>query len=345
MTDQEIRELPKVWAVGGDGGMGDIGYQNLSKTILQNRPNYKALMLDTQVYSNTGGQNSDSSVMTGGFDMNQFGKASQGKLVERKEVAMSLTSGHGSAFVAQVSMANSANLMKAILDAIEYRGAAYIQTFTTCQPEHGVGDSESTVQAQRARDSRGFLEFVYNPQKGEEERACLNLKGNPNASGDWFQKLHKPTKEYYTYTVAHWALTEGRFRQHVKTKVPENYKVTGVFLDDILCRVTQQDVVYRRVFDTAHRSYVPSFNVYAYFEAPDGTMKPFIMSRQMVLFCVERRKSWRILQSRAGVVNMDYEAQKILLAKFDKGEIPKEEFNAKTKELFNAEKEVLTKKK
>jgi len=60
MTDQEIVELPKVWVVGGDGGMGDIGYQNMSKVILQNRPNVKALMLDTQVYSNTGGQNSDS---------------------------------------------------------------------------------------------------------------------------------------------------------------------------------------------------------------------------------------------------------------------------------------------
>ncbi|MGA3070497.1 MAG: 2-oxoacid:acceptor oxidoreductase family protein, partial [Terracidiphilus sp.] len=73
MTDREIVELPKVWAVGGDGGMGDIGYQNMSKVILQNRPNVKVLMLDTQVYSNTGGQNSDSTPMLGGNDMNVFG--------------------------------------------------------------------------------------------------------------------------------------------------------------------------------------------------------------------------------------------------------------------------------
>jgi pyruvate-ferredoxin/flavodoxin oxidoreductase len=65
MTDQEVVELPKVWAVGGDGGMGDIGYQNTSKVILQNRPNVKVLMLDTQLYSNTGGQNSDSSTHAG----------------------------------------------------------------------------------------------------------------------------------------------------------------------------------------------------------------------------------------------------------------------------------------
>ena len=87
MTDQEVRELPKVWAIGGDGAMGDIGFQNVSKVILQNKPNMMLLMLDTQVYSNTGGQNSDSSNMLGGYDMNQFGVASQGKLIEKKSVA------------------------------------------------------------------------------------------------------------------------------------------------------------------------------------------------------------------------------------------------------------------
>jgi len=344
MTEQEIRELPKVWAVGGDGGIGDIGYQNLSKTILQNRPNFKVLMLDTQVYSNTGGQNSDSSLMTGGFDMNQFGKASQGKLTERKEVASSMTAGHGSAFVAQVSMANSSNLMKAMLDALEYRGAAYLQTYTTCQPEHGVGDSESTVQAQRARDSRGFLEFVYNPAMGEDERTCLSLKGNPNPQNDWYLKTHWPSKTTFQYTVAHWGLTEGRFRQHVKTKVPDNFKETCEFLDDVLLRVTQQDVVYRRVLDPKHRSYVPVYNVYSYYEAPDGTLKPFLMSRQMVLFCVERRKNWRIMQSRAGVVNLDYQAQRALLAKHDKGEITTEDLKKKGRELYEAEKAKLQQK-
>jgi hypothetical protein len=84
MTDQEIVELPKVWVVGGDGGMGDIGYQNTSKVILQNRPNVKVLMLDTQVYSNTGGQNSDSTPMLGGNDMNVFGAATQGKNTRRR---------------------------------------------------------------------------------------------------------------------------------------------------------------------------------------------------------------------------------------------------------------------
>ncbi|MCB1233501.1 MAG: oxidoreductase, partial [Verrucomicrobiae bacterium] len=156
MTDQEIKELPKVWIVGGDGALGDIGFQNLSKVILQNRPNVKGVMLDTQVYSNTGGQNSDSSTMMGGYDMNQFGKASQGKLHEKKNVAEILTAGHGSPYIAQVSMANAAKLYQSVLEGLEYRGTAFFQCYTTCQPEHGVADDMSAAQAKLARDSRGM---------------------------------------------------------------------------------------------------------------------------------------------------------------------------------------------
>jgi pyruvate-ferredoxin/flavodoxin oxidoreductase len=57
----------------------------------------------------------------------------------------------------------------------------------------------------------------------------------------------------------------------------------------------------------------------------------------MVLFAVERRKAWRMLQSKAGMVNKDYLAQKALLAKLDKGELRLDELQAKTRELFEAE--------
>ena len=212
MTDVEINEMPRVWIVGGDGGMGDIGYQNVSKMILQNRPNVKAVMLDTQVYSNTGGQNSDSTPMLGGGDMNAFGAASQGKCVEKKTVAETFLAGHGSPFVAQVSIANAPKLFRAILDALDYRGTAFLQCFTTCQPEHGVGDDMALDQAQRVRDSRGAPEFVFNPQMGETYREALDLKGNPNMQGDWYKTKFKATGEPYRYTVAHWCATEARFR-------------------------------------------------------------------------------------------------------------------------------------
>lgn len=335
MTDQEIRELPKVWAIGGDGALGDIGFQNVSKVVLQNRPNVKILMLDTQVYSNTGGQNSDSSTMLGGYDMNQFGVASQGKLIEKKNVAEAFTSGHGSPFVAQVSMANSAKLYRAMLDGLEYRGTAFFQCYTTCQPEHGVGDNMSADQAKLVRDARGMPEFVYNPRRGEVTSEAFDLKGNPTLDRDWWRTKYASSGEEYEFTVAHWAVTEDRFRKHVKA-ISEEEAAALVRFEDLLGLITQDDVVHRRVFDANHRSYVPNFGAYIRVEV-GGKMKHFAVSRQMVLFGVERRKAWRMLQSKAGVTNRDYLAQKAVLARIDAGEIPVAEARTRIRELHSAE--------
>jgi pyruvate-ferredoxin/flavodoxin oxidoreductase len=338
MTDQEIKELPKVWIVGGDGALGDIGFQNLSKVILQNRPNVKGIMLDTQVYSNTGGQNSDSSNMMGGYDMNQFGKASQGKLNEKKNVAEILTSGHGSPYIAQVSMANSAKLYQSLIEGLEYRGTAFFQSYTTCQPEHGVADDMSAHQAKLARDSRGMPEFVFNPKGGEMSQECFELKGNPNLDRDWYQAAYSD-KTKYSYTVAHWATTEARFRKHLKP-ISDEEAAEFIHLDDILPMITQDDVVNRRVFDEGHRSYIPDFGVYIEAEI-GGRKKCVLISRQTVLFCVERRKAWRMLQSKAGQRNKDYEAQKALLEKVDSGEVGADELRSKVGELYAAELEAL----
>ena len=340
MTHQEILELPKVWCVGGDGGMGDIGFQNVSKVTLQNRPNVKMVMLDTQVYSNTGGQNSDSTPCPGGGDMNQFGSASQGKLIEKKSVSEILTSGHGSPFVAQVSMANAPKFFKAVLDALEYRGTAFFQCFTTCQPEHGVGDSMATQQAQRIRDSRGMPEFVYDPSQGESYQEALSVKGNPAIDRDWYSARHKPTKEKFNYTPAHWATTEARFRPHFKRIKPEQAE-SLIYLDDFLVRLTQQDIVQRRFIDPEHRSFIPDFGVYIKAVDNDDRLNHMLLSRQMVLFCVERRKAWRMLQSKAGVENKDYVAQRELLAKVDADEITLEELKRFGAELIGTEIEVL----
>ena len=333
MTDQEILELPKVWVVGGDGGMGDIGYQNMSKVILQNRPNVKALMLDTQVYSNTGGQNSDSTPMLGGNDMNVFGSATQGKNVEKKTVAETFLGGHGSPFIAQVSIANAPKLYRAILDGIEYRGIAFLQCFTTCQPEHGVADDMALTQAQRVRDSRGAPEFIFNPRLGETYQEALDLKGNPTLEGDWYETKFKASNEPYQYTVAHWCATEARFRNHLK-KIKKDESAKLIPLENVLVRVTQQDVVYRRYLDPRHRSYIPDFGVYIKVQGANGDVEYRTISRQLVLFCVERRKAWRMLQSKAGVENKDYKAQRSILADVDAGKISQEDLFARGEELM-----------
>jgi pyruvate-ferredoxin/flavodoxin oxidoreductase len=335
MTDQEILELPKVWVVGGDGGMGDIGYQNMSKVMLQNRPNVKAVMLDTQVYSNTGGQNSDSTPMLGGNDMNMFGAATQGKSVEKKTVAETFLAGHGSPFVAQVSIANAPKLYRAILDGIEYRGTAFLQCFTTCQPEHGVADDLSLTQAQRVRDSRGAPEFVFNPRLGETYQEALDIKGNPSPEMDWYEAKFKATNEPYRFTVAHWCATEARFRNHLR-KIRKEEADKLIPLENMLVRITQQDVVYRRHLNPAHRSYVPDFGVYIRVQGSNGNVELRSLSRQLVLFCVERRKAWRMLQSKAGVENREYKAQRAILAEVDSGKIVKEDFFASAEAMLKA---------
>ncbi|MFY9856089.1 MAG: 2-oxoacid:acceptor oxidoreductase family protein, partial [Terracidiphilus sp.] len=332
MTDQEIVELPKVWTVGGDGGMGDIGYQNVSKVVLQNRPNVKVLMLDTQVYSNTGGQNSDSSPMLGGGDMNTFGAATQGKNTEKKTVAETFLAGHGSPFVAQVSMANAPKLYRAILDGLEYRGTMFLQAFTTCQPEHGVADDMALFQAQRVRDSRGVPEFVFNPRLGETYQEALDIKGNPSIDLDWYETKNKVTGETSHYTVAHWCTTEARFRNHLKKIKPEA-AAKLIPLDNMLVRITQQDVVYRRYLSPSHRSFIPDFGVFITLEDA-GKTTYYALSRQLVMFCVERRKSWRMLQSKAGIVNKEYAAQRDLLAEVDSGKLPLEELLTRGHELI-----------
>jgi pyruvate-ferredoxin/flavodoxin oxidoreductase len=333
MTDQEIVELPKVWVVGGDGGIGDIGYQNTSKVVLQNRPNVKVLMLDTQVYSNTGGQNSDSTPMLGGGDMNTFGSATQGKNTEKKTVAETFLAGHGSPFVAQVSMANAPKLYRAILDGLEYRGTMFLQCFTTCQPEHGVPDDMALFQAQRVRDSRGAPEFVFDPRKGETYQEALDIKGNPSIDLDWYETKDKATGETRRYTVAHWCTTEARFRNHLKKIKPEQAEKM-IPLDNMLVRITQQDVVYRRYLLPEHRSFIPDFGVFLLVSDESGKDTYYSLSRQLVMFCVERRKAWRMLQSKAGIVNREYRAQRAILAELEAGEISKDEFFAHAHEMM-----------
>jgi len=285
------------------------------------------------LYSNTGGQNSDSTPMLGGSDMNVFGAATQGKNTEKKTVAETFLAGHGSPFVAQISIANAPKLYRAILDGLEYRGTAFLQCFSTCQPEHGVGDDMALTQAQRVRDSRGAPEFIFNPRLGETYKESLDLKGNPSLEADWYETKFKGSGEPYRYTVAHWCTTEARFRNHLK-KIKKENAAKLIPLENILVRITQQDVVYRRYLNPQHRAFVPDFGVYIKTQGANGEVDHWAISRQLVLFCVERRKAWRMLQSKVGIENREYQAQRSILADVDAGRISKEDLFARGEQLL-----------
>jgi len=105
-------------------------------------------------------------------------------------------------------------------------------------------------------------------------------------------------------------------------------------LENMLVRITQQDVVYRRYLLPEHRSYVPDFGVYIKTQGAKGDVGYRAISRQLVLFSVERRKAWRMLQSKAGIVNKDYAAQRSILVDVDAGKISKEELFARGEKLM-----------
>jgi len=194
-----------VWALGGDGAMFDIGLQALSR-MLASGMNVKALILDTQVYSNTGGQTSTASFTGQESKMYAFGPAVPGKQESRKEVGRILMM-HPNTFVAQVVTAIPNHFYRAVLDAASFPGPAVIVVYTTCQPEHNVGDNMSRHQAKLAVESRAFPVFVYDPRNGETIRERLSLQGNPAQKEDWY--VVPKTGEVIDFVT--FARTEGRF--------------------------------------------------------------------------------------------------------------------------------------
>lgn len=194
----------KVWVLGGDGAMLDIGFQALSRMLMSGM-DIKVLVLDTQVYSNTGGQTSTASFVSQEANMSAVGKAHRGKSERRKELAP-IVMMHPDVFIAQTTPAHINHFYRAIIAANEFPGPAVINVYTPCQPEHGIADDMSVVQAQLAVQSRAFPLMVYDPRKGDTIASRLSLQGNPAMTEDWFK-----TPDGNQIDFVHFARTERRF--------------------------------------------------------------------------------------------------------------------------------------
>lgn len=197
-----------LWCIGGDGAMFDIGFQSLSR-LFASGMNVKVFVLDTQVYSNTGGQASTSSYTGQNTKMSVHGKAVAGKQERRKEIAQ-IAMMHPRTFVAQTTCAHTNHFYRAVLDALEFDGPALVCCYTTCQPEHGVADNMATDQARLAVDTRAFPLLVYDPRKGDSLRTRLSLQGNPAGAEDWWTNPKTGQKVDFI----EFARSEGRFAKH-----------------------------------------------------------------------------------------------------------------------------------
>ncbi len=188
--------------------MFDIGFQSLSR-LFASGMNVKVFVLDTQVYSNTGGQASTASYTGQNTKMSVHGKAVDGKQERRKEIAQ-IAMMHPRTFVAQTTCAHVNHFYRSVLDALEFDGPALISCYTTCQPEHGVADNMATDQARLAVDTRAFPLVIYDPRKGDTIREHISLQGNPAINEDWW--TNPKTGEVVDFID--FARSEGRFVKH-----------------------------------------------------------------------------------------------------------------------------------
>ncbi len=177
--DKQIKEVlayerdlldKSVWIIGGDGWSYDIGYGGLDH-VIANDQDVNILVLDTEVYSNTGGQSSKSS-QTGSIA--KF--TASGKTGEKKNLAL-IAMSYGHVYVAQISLgANPAKAIQALKEAESYDGPSLIICYSPCA-NHGIkgGLSNSMKVEKKAVECGYFVPFRYDPRNLEKGLPALTV--------------------------------------------------------------------------------------------------------------------------------------------------------------------------
>ncbi|SEH07774.1 2-oxoacid:acceptor oxidoreductase family protein [Candidatus Venteria ishoeyi] len=291
-SDEEFKLCPPVVSVGGDGAMYDIGFQNLSRMMMSGLP-VKVLILDTQVYSNTGGQACTSTYVAQVADMAPYGKIVKGKKEIRKEMSV-IAMAHRTSYVLQGSPSSVTHLIESYIDGLNSRRPAVFNVYAVCQPEHGVGDEATTRQSKMAVESRAYPLFTYNPDLGTTFEECSSLSGNPSMKTDWpTYKLEYQDEEgkaasmELPLTFADFALTEGRFRKQFRKAPPETWNDNMMPLAEF---IDLDD-------DTDKEELFP----YIWAVDAKNRLMRVLVSAEIVNSTIERRDFWRQLKSLVGV--------------------------------------------
>lgn len=166
LADYLVRK--SVWIIGGDGWAYDIGYGGLDHVLASGR-NVNVLVMDTEVYSNTGGQMSKATPRAA---VAKF--AAGGKPAPKKDLGlMAMT--YGNVYVASVAMgAKDEHTLKAFLEAESYEGPSLIIAYSHCIA-HGINMTKGMDQQKAAVDSGRWLLYRYDPRRGEQGENPLLL--------------------------------------------------------------------------------------------------------------------------------------------------------------------------
>ena len=165
----EFLKKKSIWIVGGDGWAYDIGFSGLDH-VLSTGENVNILVMDTEVYSNTGGQKSKASPIGASAKF-----SIKGKTTGKKDLAMQAIA-HGSAYVAQIAMgANDVHALKTILEAEAFPGPSIIIAYSHCIA-HGYDMCHGLDQQKLAVNTGYWPLFRYNPMKEKGQRFTLDCK-------------------------------------------------------------------------------------------------------------------------------------------------------------------------
>jgi len=157
-----------VWIIGGDGWAYDIGYGGLDH-VLASGKNVKVLVMDTEVYSNTGGQMSKATPLGA---VAKF--AAGGKPMPKKDLGM-IAMTYGNIYVAKISLgANPAHALKTLLEAEAYNGPAIVIAYSHCIA-HGIDMSEGLMEQKKAVDAGHWPLFRFNPDNLAQGKNPLTL--------------------------------------------------------------------------------------------------------------------------------------------------------------------------
>ena len=170
MENKDFLANKSYWAFGGDGWAYDIGFGGLDHVLASGR-NINVLVMDTEVYSNTGGQSSKST-STGAIA--KFNAS--GKKTKKKDLGM-MAMNYGYVYVAQVAMGyDQAQTLKAIREAEAYPGPSLIIAYCPCI-EHGLkaGMSNSQLEMKKAVEAGYWHLYRYNPLLKEEGKNPFTL--------------------------------------------------------------------------------------------------------------------------------------------------------------------------
>ncbi|HET6350310.1 MAG TPA: pyruvate:ferredoxin (flavodoxin) oxidoreductase [Candidatus Krumholzibacteria bacterium] len=161
-----------VWIVGGDGWAYDIGFGGLDHVLASGR-NVKLLILDTEVYSNTGGQASKATPMGA---VAKF--ASGGKPTPKKDIG-AIARSYGHVYVAQVAMgAGDQQALRAFVEAESYDGPALIVAYSHCIA-HGIDMAKGMAQQKLASDSGYWPLYRFDPRRAANGENPMQLDSAP----------------------------------------------------------------------------------------------------------------------------------------------------------------------